>query len=133
MGFTRCPYPAYSFLLPGGEMRNFKIIIVLFLLLLFSVPVLIWIYQPLIGPIYIKGLRRTPDENIRYIRNCNIVLLSNPTTIIKDKKGNYYDWAYAETVIRAILSSIMWVIMVSVSVLWIYKQKIETSRRQLSD
>lgn len=82
-----------------------------------------WVYKPLIGPLYIKGIRRTPDENIKYIRYCNIILLSDPNLIIRNKKGDYYDWAYSEFRKRAIISSIAWLIMVSLFGIWIYKQK----------
>lgn len=82
-----------------------------------------WIFNPLIGPMYIKGLRRTPEENISFINNQNIVLLSDPNIIIKDKKSDYYDWAYSEFRVRAIVSSLIWIVMVALFGVWIYKNK----------
>ena len=64
------------------------------------------------GPVIIHpltGFRRTPDELMKFIAYHNIVLLVDPVPVIRNGTGSYYDWAYAEILMRRRAAIVLWI------------------------
>ena len=77
---------------------------------------MIWTIGPMVGPIL--GVQRTHDEVMEFIKYHNVVLLLDPELVIKDRTGSYYDWAYAEFVLRRRVAVALWISVVVLLGLW---------------
>jgi len=93
-----------------------KLSIAIFVCVIFCFVLTIWSFVPMVGPIL--GIRRTPDEILRFIKDRHIILLVNPEPIINEKDAGYHDWAYEELMIRRNVSVVTWIVCATSLSFW---------------
>ena len=101
-----------TLIIPGS------LIAIFFLVAAFAV----WTISPMIGPIV--GTRRTTKELIDYTKKHNMILLVEPSNIIKN--GSYYEWANQEVYKRALVSMIICLTVLTLNILAIKRKQKKT-------
>jgi len=101
--------------------RGNKILLAVLISLPLGLALLSWGFVPCIGPLV--GIQRTQEQLLEFAKDRRHALFVDPAAVLSDGNNSYHDWAYAETKIRIMVSSGVWLAGIIILGFWAAKPR----------